>query len=160
MSEPRATTWQGRIKAHLGPRGYQGSMRRSIQTLVLYEAKRTIEPRLKTLRAHQRKEAFMEQCFQLLETLDFIPTHLRDDVLLRTMTSRVNLDGETAWARLKGVHRELDSMAIKIKPFLGPGRTHNEAVDLMVQDLFVSISVLATNPDWTSCLRHRNGFVH
>lgn len=54
------------------------------------------------------------------------------------MTSRVQLDGETAWSRLKGINRELAILATKIKPFMAEGRSHNEAVDLLVQDLFES----------------------
>jgi hypothetical protein len=138
MSTTTTLSWQARLKAAIGPRGYHVGMRRSLQTIILYEAKRGIEPRLKTLRPYQRKAAFMEQCYYLLESLEFIFPNQKQEVLWRTMTSRVQLDGETAWSRLKGINRELVTLSQKIKPFLAAGRSHNEAVDLLVQDLYVS----------------------
>lgn len=83
MSSNDNATWQGRLKAAIGPRGYHIGMRRSLQTIILYEAKRAIEPRLKTLRPYQRKAAFMEQCFFLLDSLDFIFANQKVEILWR-----------------------------------------------------------------------------
>lgn len=76
-------TWQARLKDAMGPRGYHIGMRRSLQTIILYEARRAIEPRLKSLRPYQRKAAFMEQCFFLLDSLDFIFANQKVEVLWR-----------------------------------------------------------------------------
>jgi hypothetical protein len=134
------STWHDRLKAIIGPRGYHPCMRRSLQTVILYEAKRAVEPRLKTLRPYQRKAAFMEQCSFLLESLDFVTPTQKEEVLWRTMTSRLPLDGTVAWTRLKSVGKELKDLADQIKAFTAPGRSHREAIDRLVQSLFVSAS--------------------
>ncbi len=55
------STWQERFKIAVGPRGYDGSMRRSLQTVLLYEAKRCIESTQQKLRPFQRKLAHIDQ---------------------------------------------------------------------------------------------------
>ena len=58
--------------------------------------------------------------------------------MLRTMTSRVPIDEEVAWARVRGINKELRSLSDQIKPFREPNRPHNESVDMLVQSLYVS----------------------
>lgn len=55
------STWQERLKVAVGPRGYDGSMRRSVQTVLLYEALRCIESTHQKLRPFQRKLAHIDQ---------------------------------------------------------------------------------------------------
>ena len=54
-------SWLDRIKNLLGPRGYEPPMRRSIQTVVIYEAKRSIQSSLADMRPYQRKLALLER---------------------------------------------------------------------------------------------------
>ena len=137
------STWHDRLKNAIGDRGYHSSMRRSLQTVILYEAKRAIEPRLRSLRPYQRKAAFMEQCSFLLESLDFVFANQKQEIMWRTMTSRVPLDGTVAWTRLKSINKELKTLSELAKPFIAHGRSHNEVVDLLVQSLFVSCAVVS-----------------
>lgn len=130
------STWQSRVKNLLGTPGYDPCMRRSLQTIVLYEAKRGMETRLKQLRPYQRKAAFMEQCYYLLDQLDFLFPDQRQEILWRTMTSRVPIDGDCAWARLKNINKELKNLQTKVKSVLSPTRSHQESVDLMVQEMY------------------------
>jgi hypothetical protein len=55
----RMSTFQERLKTLIGQRGYEPSMRRSLQSVVLQEAKRCVAPRFSSLRPFQRKVAFM-----------------------------------------------------------------------------------------------------
>ena len=131
-------TWQQRLTALLGPRGYQNNMRRSLQTIVLYEAKRSLEQRPKSLRPYQRKIAFLQQAQYILDTLDFLFPKQRAEILYRTLTSRTKLDGDTAWARLKGISKELSTLANQAQPHLAGASSQTEAVDHMVQAMYVS----------------------
>jgi len=53
------TDWQDRLKVIVGPDGYEPYMRRSMQTVVLYEAKRCIKPRIARLRPFQKRALLM-----------------------------------------------------------------------------------------------------
>ena len=61
-------TWLDRVKGVLGARGYENNMRRSMQSIVLYEAKRCVEPQLSTLRPFQRKQVLMDQIYALVNS--------------------------------------------------------------------------------------------
>jgi len=128
--------WLDRVKTLLGPRGYDHSMRRSIQTLVIYEAKRCIQPRIGDLRPFQRKVALVDQAQALVNSLDFVLPHLRPEILWRTSTSRECVTPEICWKRFQLVQKELERLAEMIKEFMAPDRSHQEAVDLLEQHLF------------------------
>jgi hypothetical protein len=114
-------------------------MRRSLQSIILCEAKRCIAPRFGSLRPFQRKCAFMDQAHALIESLDFLLDHHKDEILWRTATSKEQLQPDFAWKRMKLIEKEMETIAnSKIKPFLARGRAHEEACDLLVQSLFVS----------------------
>ena len=133
------STWQERLKVAIGPRGYESCMRRSLQTVVLYEAKRCIEPTLQTLRPFQRKSAHIDQMLALLESLTFILPHQKEEVMWRTGSSKEPLTPEIAWKRAKAVDNELEKLARALKPFIVAGKTHNEIVDMFVQSLFENL---------------------
>lgn len=135
------STFQERIKAVIGPRGYEGVMRRSLQSVILYEAKRCIAPRFGSLRPFQRKCAFMDQAHALIDSLDFLLEHHKAEILWRTATSKEQLQPDFAWKRMKLIEKEMEMIAnSKIKPFLARGRAHEEACDLLVQSLFEGVS--------------------
>jgi hypothetical protein len=133
------STFQERLKAVVGPRGYEPSMRRSLQSAILYEAKRCIAPRFQSLRPFQRKVAFMDQANALIDSLDFVLEHQKREILWRTATSKEQLLPDFAWKRLKLIEKECELIAkTKVKPFLARGRTHEESCDLLIQSLYVS----------------------
>jgi hypothetical protein len=50
------------------------------------------------------------------------------------------MDGEIAWKRAKSVEKELEGLAIKIKPFVATAKSHQEAVDRLVQNLYETLT--------------------
>lgn len=137
---PVMSTWQDRLKAAIGPRGYENCMRRSLQTVILYEAKRCIAHRLSSLRPFQRKAAYMDQANALLESLDFLYPHQKTEVLWRTASSKETLDSEIAWKREKGIEKSFLELSKKIKGFMPKAKTHNDACDLLIQHLFENLT--------------------
>jgi hypothetical protein len=131
-------TFQDRLKDLVGTRGYENTMRRSLQSIILYEAKRCISPRLSSLRPFQRKVAFLDQACALVESLDFLFPHQKDEILWRTATSKEQLAPDFAWKRMKLIEKEMISLSQQVKPFVNTGRSHDESVDLLVQHLYVS----------------------
>ena len=134
-------TWHTRIKAVIGPHGYDSSMRRSLQTCILYEAKRIVLPKLDMLKPYQRKFAFMDQAKALLQSIDFVPDHERNEIFYRTKCSMEMMQPDVAWKRAHLIDKELETLAEQIKPFCAPDRTHEQAVNSLVRDLFVSLDM-------------------
>ena len=112
-------TWHSRLKAVIGPHGYDSCMRRSLQTCILYEAKRIVSPQLEMLKPFQRKFAFMDQAKALLQTIDFVPVHERDEIFYRTKCSMEMFKPDVAWKRAQTVDKELETLAELIKPLHG-----------------------------------------
>ena len=82
-------SWNDRVKALFQPKGYDSNtMRRSLQMIVLYEAKRCASRALATMKPFQRKAAFLDQCKALVESLDMLFSHQKPEVLWRTATSK------------------------------------------------------------------------
>lgn len=139
--DPVVVEWRQRLIALIGPTGYSPIMRRSLQSLLLFEAKRSISHRLGDLRPYQRKSAFLDHVHYLLNCLGpnfFLSSKHQVQVLYRTMASRVPLDGDTAWGKLKSIFRELKALNELIVPFVNRSSSHKESVDRLVQYLFVS----------------------
>lgn len=134
------STWQDRLKAAIGPRGFENCMRRSLQSVLLYEAKRCVAHRLPSLRPFQRKAAYMDQALALLDSLDFLYPHQKSEVLWRTASSKDHLDADIAWKREKGIEKEMAILSKKIKSFVGKALTHDEAVNMLIQDLYESLT--------------------
>lgn len=82
------TTWQERIHALLPDRGYEQYIRRSLQTVILYEAKRCLVDQIAAMRPFQRKAAFLDQCHALAESLTFLQPHERQEVFWRTASGK------------------------------------------------------------------------
>lgn len=124
---------------------------------ILYEAKRCVAPRLPGLRPFQRKAAFMDQAFALLDSLAFLYPHQKAEILWRTASSKEQLDADIAWKREKGIEKELESLAEKIKPFIDKAAYHNEAVNMLVQNMFEQLTGFVGKPvppNWEHAHNH------
>ena len=132
------SVWQERLKRIIGPTGYQPYMRRSMQTIVLYEAKRCIAPRVSRLRPFQKRALLLSIVYSVLREIDFMTSSDKEAVLWKTQRSREQLDDVTAWKRCKIIQRDLNKLLLEIPQYTVPGRPHGIAVDMMVQGMFVS----------------------
>jgi hypothetical protein len=112
-------------------------MRRSIQTVILYEAHRCVADRLPSMRPFQRKLAFFDQAIALAETTSLLP-HQREEIMWRTGTSKEPMQPDTAWKRMKLIEKEVEKLQEKIKPTCGNGKTHDEIVNDHIQQQYVS----------------------
>jgi hypothetical protein len=132
------STFQDKLKEAMGEKGYDNAMRRSVQTIILYEANRMIKDKLNALRPFQRKLAFFDQAKALVEELDCLPSPHREEVLWRTASSKEPMLAETAWKRMKMIEKDIEKMAEKIKPLCTDGKGHHEVCSEYVQQLYVS----------------------
>ena len=140
------STFAERLRNATSP-GYDNSLRRSIQSVVLFEARRILSQieaqrtaeNLENLKAFQKKHVHWELANALLETTDLLP-HQRAAVMWRTATSREPLGPETAWKRSKTIEKELKAICDSIRPLQADGRSHDEAIDEYILQTFVSTS--------------------
>lgn len=132
--------WQNRLKLVIGTEGYMTYMRRSLQTIVLFEAKRCIGPRLASLRPFQKRTLLLEQVYRLLEAMPgaFLSPYEKEQILWRTQKDGKQLDDVTAWKRAKIIERDLARTIKEFQRFGVQGRTHQESVNLFVQFTYVS----------------------
>ena len=154
------STWQERLQVSIGPRGYDSCMRRSLQTVLLYEARRCIQPQLQTLRPFQRKSAHIDQMSALLDSLTFLLPHQKEEVMWRTGTSKEPLTPEITWKRAKSVDAELQKLATALKPFIVAGKTHSEIVDTLVQSIFESFNCQKGRPLYSVGKQHPTNWEH
>lgn len=130
------TTFQERFKQALGERGYEKCMRRSIQTVFLYEAFRCIQSNLPQLRPFQRKLAFFDQVKALLKQSPLLP-HQREEVLWRTGTSKEPLEADLAWKRMKMITPNLQDLSEKMKPHFVEGLSHDDLITVFIQGQYI-----------------------
>ena len=131
------STFQERFKQALGERGYESCMRRSVQSIILYEAHRCISHRLPSLRPFQRKLAFWDQAVALVEATELLP-HQKEEILWRTGTSKDPLQADNAWKRMKLIEKEMEKIRGKIRDLCATGLSHDEAIDTFIQQQYVS----------------------
>jgi hypothetical protein len=68
-------------------------------------------------------------------------------LVLLLLLKNEQMDGEIAWKRSKSVEKEMEGLAVKIKPFLAPpAQSHDEAVDLLVQSLYETLTGFMGKP--------------
>jgi hypothetical protein len=128
-----------RLKGAMGERGYEHCMRRSVQTVILYEAHRCISDRLPSLRPFQRKLAFFDQAMALVDTAsDYLLPHQQEEIMWRTGTSKEPMQPETAWKRMKLIEKEVEKVVEKIRPLCEEGRAHEEVCTDYIQQQYVS----------------------
>lgn len=132
-------TWEARLNAVFGPQGYESCMRRSLQTVILYEANRCIAPALGTLRPFQRKLAYIDMANALVDSLEGVMPHQKAEILWRTGTSKEAMNAETAWKRRKLLNKELENIRVAVAPLLA-NRTHDQAIDAYIQVQFETVT--------------------
>lgn len=132
-------TWEERIIRVLGPRGYENSMRRPLQTIILHEANRCVGPLLPSLRPFQRKVAYWDMANALVQSLSFLLPYQKVETMWRTGTSREPMNPETAWKRRKLLNKELEKIASEVRPLM-QGRTHDEACELYIQQQYEAVT--------------------
>jgi len=113
-------------------------MRRSLQTIVLHEAKRCIEPRVSRLRPFQKRALLMSMVFHIMREIDFLKPSEKEAVLWKTQRRQEQIDPVTAWKRCKIIERDLGKLLQQLQPYSRPNRTHQQSINVLVQDLFVS----------------------
>ena len=139
MSDAPATV-QTRLKSIMNGT-YNPSMRRSVQTIVLYEADRCLKSVYKQLRPFQRKIALYDCAADLVNTLDWIPGGHRMEVMYRTASGKTPLSPDLAWRRMKLIDREIAKTIIPgVKPFICPELTHQQACDAYIESQYQSIA--------------------
>lgn len=142
------STFAERLRNAISP-GYDNTLRRSIQSVVLFEARRVLSQieaqrtaeNLGNLRIFQRKHVHWELANALLEATDLTPQQ-RAAVMWRTGTSREPLGPETAWKRSKNIDKELKAICDAVRPLQAGGRSHDEAIDEYIIQSFVSASTM------------------
>ena len=133
-------TFSSRLMELLGGR-YSPAMRRSIQTVVLYEADRCLRERYSALRLFQRKIALYDAASDIINTLVFIPPYHRIEIMFRTASGKVPLSPDLAWRRMKLIDREIQKTIVpKIRPFLDPERGHRECCNDFIQAQYEAVS--------------------
>lgn len=120
---------------------YQSSMRRSIQSLALYEADRCLTDRYPSLRPFQRKHALLTTTVDLLKTLDFLNEYHRQEVMFRTNASKEALAPDLAWRRMKLISREVNQTILpKAKELIendeNSGKSHDEICAMLLQTMY------------------------
>ncbi len=106
VAQPVVGTFLERLqKALLGT--YYPSMRRSVQTCVLFEADRCLNMQYKRLKPFQRKVALHDTASDIVETLTFIPPHYRIEIMYRTNTKKELLTPEFSWRRMRMIDRDI-----------------------------------------------------
>lgn len=139
MSEEGENVFAERFAEAIGER-YSPAMRRSVQTVVLYEANRCLKDRYSALRPFQRKIALYDTAVDLINTLDIIPSHLRSEIMYRTASGKLPLSADLAWRRMRLIDREIAKTIIpKIKPFCEDNdKDHKTICAEFIQDQYVS----------------------
>jgi len=117
-------------------------MRRCIQTVVLYEANRCLEKRYSVLRPFQRKVALFDAARDIINTLDFIPSYQRAEIMYRTAKTKIPLSPDLTWQRMKVIDREVKKIIVpKIKPLFDENKTHEEICNEYIQSEYESHKV-------------------
>jgi hypothetical protein len=141
-------TFHERLNLALGPHGYNVGLRRSLQSVVLFEAKRCVDEfeasrtaqHLPPLRSVQCKAILWKVAQAILASM-YIQPRQREEILWRTRTSKEPLGDEIAWKRARMIEKDLSKLTDDIRPYQADGRSSDEAVDLYIQGLFVRIKV-------------------
>lgn len=133
-------SFQVRVKAAF--KGiYQPSMRRSLQSVALFEADRCLEFRYPQLRPFQKKWAVFATAVELLKSLDFLNYYQRCEIMFRTNASKEPLAPDLAWRRMKIITREINSTILpKAKELLenedNKDKSHDEICDMILQSMY------------------------
>jgi hypothetical protein len=113
------STFNERLNLALGG-PYESFMRRSIQTVILFEAHRCLKDKLPSLRPFQKKMAIYDQANHLLNATSLTPDQ-RQEVMWRTGTSQEGLNADMMWRRTRCVVQDVKKLANQMEAF---GRAH------------------------------------
>jgi hypothetical protein len=130
--------FQEKLKQAMGTRGYENCMRRSVQTVILYEANRCIVDKLPSLRPFQRKLAFFDQALALVDEMGLMPHH-QAEIMWRTGTSKEPMQPDTAWKRMKLIEKDMEKLAEKMKPLCVEDKEHDDVCKEYIQSQYVSV---------------------
>jgi len=128
-----ADTFVSRVYLAIGRR-YSVSMRRSVQTVVLYEANRCLSNHYGHLKPFQRKAALLDTAKDLVNSLSFIPIYQRMEIMFRTATGKLLLSPELAWRRMKIINRDIrKTITPKINMLIEGCKSHDELCKKFLQ---------------------------
>mmetsp|Transcript_2876 Transcript_2876/g.4192 ORF Transcript_2876/g.4192 Transcript_2876/m.4192 type:complete len:337 (+) Transcript_2876:357-1367(+) len=134
------SSFADRLRMAMGPGGYDNSMRRSIQTACLYEARRCLKDRMPGLRPFQRKVALLDVAQYLLKSADYLNAQVKEEVMYRTATSKELLNTDVAWKRMKLIEREVQQLINKMKPHLTAENTTDQACEAFIQTQYEAVT--------------------
>lgn len=137
---PTVDSFQFRVKNAVSG-AYQTNMRRSLQSVALYEADRCLKHRYPQLRPFQKKYALYSTAIDLLSTLDFLNDYHRQEIMFRTNSSKEPLAPDLAWRRMKLIQREINQTILpQAKKFLeddiNKEKSHDEFCELLLQNMY------------------------
>lgn len=121
---------------------YQPYMRRSLQSIALYEAHRCLEFRYPQLRPFQKKFALFATANELLKNLAFLNFFQRQEIMFRTIASKEPLAPDLAWRRMKLITREINTSILTpeykavIESEEHRDKSHDEICDLLLQIMY------------------------
>mmetsp|Transcript_11442 Transcript_11442/g.28926 ORF Transcript_11442/g.28926 Transcript_11442/m.28926 type:complete len:392 (+) Transcript_11442:90-1265(+) len=134
---------------------YDPVMRRSFQTVLMFEANRCLKDKLPALRPFQRKLAVFDQAKYLLEeisgetSLVGLKTRVRqEEIMWRTGTSKESLNPESMWSRATRLTKDVEKVAEQVREFIKEkladsnnkkikeSSTHDEVYRLFVEDTY------------------------
>mmetsp|Transcript_16369 Transcript_16369/g.37875 ORF Transcript_16369/g.37875 Transcript_16369/m.37875 type:complete len:354 (+) Transcript_16369:371-1432(+) len=142
---------------------YRQNMRRSLQSLALYEADRCLASKYSGLRPFQRKFALLAATKDILGTLEWLNPSEREEVMYRTNSSKDDLPPDLAWRRMKVVSREIASTILpKAQELLGElgdnAISHNDFCDLLLQRMYEESTGKSTPHHKMFEFNHNNTF--
>eukprot|EP00585_Thalassiosira_rotula_P007443 CAMPEP_0196139714 /NCGR_PEP_ID=MMETSP0910-20130528/6886_1 /TAXON_ID=49265 /ORGANISM="Thalassiosira rotula, Strain GSO102" /LENGTH=383 /DNA_ID=CAMNT_0041400471 /DNA_START=446 /DNA_END=1597 /DNA_ORIENTATION=+ len=147
---PAPDSFQVRVTAAVKGH-YQTSMRRSLQSVALYEADRCLKNRYSQLRPFQKKYALFATAVDLLSTLDFLNEYHRQEIMFRTNASKEPLAPDLAWRRMKLITREINQTILpKAKALLeddaNKEKSHDVICEILLQNMFEENSEKNSKP--------------
>jgi hypothetical protein len=120
-------TFQERLNQAIVEYGgeYDPVMRRSFQTVIMFEANRCLKDKLPSLRPFQRKLAVFDQANYLLEeisgeaSLVGLTTRANpEEIMWRTATSKEPLNPESMWSRATRLTKDVERVAEQVREYI------------------------------------------
>lgn len=104
---------------------YDPVMRRSFQTVLMFEANRCLKDKLPALRPFQRKLAVFDQARYLLDEISgetslvgLKTREKQEEIMWRTATSKEILNPETMWSRATRLTRDVEKVAEEVREYI------------------------------------------
>lgn len=148
------STFNERLDSALGG-SYEPFMRRSIQTVILFETHRCLKDKLPSLRPFQKKLAVYEHANHLLSATSLTPRQ-QEEVMWRTGVSKEALNADLLWRRTRDVLQDVRKLATQMEAFAktrdpkpekedeeaadGPKKEHVELYRAFLQKAYVDMT--------------------